>query len=238
MTMGYASVQLTPRQKRREVIFERILSTAMTLLDNDGVDGMTIGKLAAELDYTKGALYRYFSSKSALVAALQVRSLKRVHHHFTETWETARASLTTLDDRSSSLALILVTTRFYASLERELPADFALIRLVVGDSRQLLPREDVTPVMDAMLDLLQDVASLIRAAEETGALQPGDPLQRAVILWAGTHGNVLTGKFVRYDAELFAPLLLVDELTKTLLVGWGATPALLNLASDATEEMS
>jgi hypothetical protein len=164
--------------------------------------------------------------------------LKRVHHHFTETWETARASLTTLDDRSSSLALILVTTRFYASLERELPADFALIRLVVGDSRQLLPREDVTPVMDAMLDLLQDVASLIRAAEGTGALQPGDPLQRAVILWAGTHGNVLTGKFVRYDAELFAPLLLVDELTKTLLVGWGATPALLNLASDATEEMS
>jgi AcrR family transcriptional regulator len=192
------------------------------LLLAGGHDGLTIGKISASLDYTKGALYRYFSSKDALLSALQVQSLERVRGRFSEVWARAQRELRVVPDEVRSLAMIGITARAYVALEAELPADFALIRLAVGESRPLLPESDVQPVVEAMLVLLREVAALIEQAESVHSLQPGPALSRAVELWAAIHGNVLIGKFARFDPELFSASGRVESLTQSLLIGWGA----------------
>lgn len=53
---------------------ERILETALALLDREGLDGLTMRRLADELDIGTMTLYGYFRTKDALLDAL-------VDHH-------------------------------------------------------------------------------------------------------------------------------------------------------------
>lgn len=222
MTMSHGTQLLTPRQRRREATVESILATAMEVLLNEGIDGLTIGRVASDLDYTKGALYRYFDSKDALIAELQVRSLARVHRRYTTLWSRARRALAQVPEGQRALALLLITAADYVHIARDLPADFALIRVAVGDPRHLLAETEVAPVMETMMALLADVGGLLTDAVTAGALAPGDAVRRSITLWAAIHGNVLTRKFARFGPDLFDPSLLVAELARTLLLGWGA----------------
>jgi AcrR family transcriptional regulator len=49
---------------------EQILDTAVLILRRDGVEGLTVRRLAAELGVTPMTLYRYFPSKDALLDAV------------------------------------------------------------------------------------------------------------------------------------------------------------------------
>lgn len=234
--MSHGTQTLTPRQRRREATIESILAAAMEMLLADGFDGLTIGKLAAELDYTKGALYRYFGSKDALIAELQVRSLRRLHDRYQALWERLSTSLAGLTDGQRALGLLYASAMDYVRVAEELPADFALIRVAVGDPRHLLPETEVGAVMETMLALLSDVGRLLSDAEAAGALREGDGVRRAINLWAAIHGNVLTRKFARFGPQLFAPAALISELTRTMLLGWGATLADVDAATQAVRE--
>ena len=237
MTMSHEQTSLTPRQRRREATIEAILAQAMETLLEEGIDGLTIGRLASELDYTKGALYRYFRSKDALIAELQVRSLQRVHRRYTALWSRARHGLTELTDAQRGLAVLVLTATDYVGMSRDLPADFALIRVAVGDPRHLLAEEEVAPVMQTMLALLGDVGGLLTEAAEAGAIEAGDDVRRSITLWSAIHGNVLTQKFARFGPELFGPAVLVTSLIRTLLLGWGADPGDLSTAMSAVATM-
>ena len=53
---------------------EQILSAATVLLERQGALGLSLRGLAAELDLTPNALYRYFGSREALLSALAVQA--------------------------------------------------------------------------------------------------------------------------------------------------------------------
>jgi AcrR family transcriptional regulator len=48
---------------------EAIIATALDLAENRGVAGVTTAALARNLEFTEAALYRYFPSKGAIIAA-------------------------------------------------------------------------------------------------------------------------------------------------------------------------
>ena len=58
------------RSRKRQERTQRILSTAQTILLNEGLEAVTVHRIARELDLTVGALYRYFPSKQAMLTAL------------------------------------------------------------------------------------------------------------------------------------------------------------------------
>ncbi len=66
---------LTPRAKNRLECHERILEAAADAVAKRGIDGLSMNRLASQVGFTPGALYRYFSCKDALIAALAVRFL-------------------------------------------------------------------------------------------------------------------------------------------------------------------
>ena len=55
---------------------ERVVDVATALLDADGLDALTMRKLAAELGVQAGALYWHFASKQALLDAMADRFLE------------------------------------------------------------------------------------------------------------------------------------------------------------------
>lgn len=57
---------------------ERISQAALRLIDQDGLDDLSMRKLAAALGVTQGAIYHYYADKNALLHALLERVFEEV----------------------------------------------------------------------------------------------------------------------------------------------------------------
>ena len=64
-------VASSPAERRRNKIRARILSAAETVFAREGADGLSIRRLAENIDYSPAAIYKYFSSKDELVDELK-----------------------------------------------------------------------------------------------------------------------------------------------------------------------
>lgn len=61
----------SPAERRRNKIRARILSAAETVFAREGAEGLSIRRLAENIDYSPAAIYKYFSSKDELVDELK-----------------------------------------------------------------------------------------------------------------------------------------------------------------------
>ena len=61
----------SPAERRRNKIRARILSAAEQVFAREGIDGLSIRRLAENIDYSPAAIYKYFKSKDELVDELK-----------------------------------------------------------------------------------------------------------------------------------------------------------------------
>lgn len=61
----------SPAERRRHKIRARILSAAEQVFAREGADGLSIRRLAENIDYSPAAIYKYFKSKDELVDELK-----------------------------------------------------------------------------------------------------------------------------------------------------------------------
>jgi len=62
---------ITPAERRRSKVRNAILDAAERMFMRDGEAGLSIRKIADEIDYTPGAIYKYFESKQDLIDELK-----------------------------------------------------------------------------------------------------------------------------------------------------------------------
>lgn len=219
-----ASPAQGPRARRREANLRRILEAATQLVAEGGFDGLSMAKLADAVDYTPGALYRYFDSKDALLSTLVREILEDVR----ATLERAEALL---PPRASPLARVLALVQGYRAFARREPHRFGLLAMSMADPRVLLREDaDAEPVVVVMMGALQRLADAIDAAAGAGLLSPGDLPERTLCLFAMLQGVLQLHKQARY-----APAILdIDRLAvrgvRALLLGWGAKPRAVDAA--------
>lgn len=225
---GAGPTPRTPRQRRREANLERILDGAMDLVVAGGFDALSMHKLAKQLDYTPGALYRYYASKAALIAALTTRLIERFGEVLART-----AGLVPADE---PLQRVLVALLTYRDLAHAAPNRFGLLSMLLADPRSLVPDEvDAASPRQAMSAVLGPLMTALHAAQESGALapgdaperSPGDAAERSVVLFSAVHGLLQLRK-----QEARVPVVsdlerLVLVSLRSLLLGWGANPATL-----------
>lgn len=217
----------SPLAERRAARFDRILDAAMQLLAEDGLEGLTLKRLAERLGYAVGALYRYFDSKDELLVELE----RRVAAEFREALGLAatrageRAEERVASPTVASLAAIRAVVLGYADLARSAPAQFRLASLMLADPRELLREEHGRRVMESLAPLLGDVRDLFEIAAERGALAEGDAVERTLTLWGGLHGVLQLTKLARFEPERMDGRRRVEHLLESLLAGWGARTA-------------
>jgi len=223
----------TPRERRREQNRRRILDTASALVTDGGLDALTINGLARALDYTPGALYRYFPSRDALVVALQLEVL--------EEWgaRVARVRQRCADAPVAGATAVLLAPLAMGALYRALsvaePAWYALVTAMLADPRRIVADDVAAPAVAPMLALVGQVADTLRAAEGV-ALVPGDAGARAIQLVSALQGVLQLRKLERLTPGLDADRLARD-LTRTLLLGWGAALQALGEAEAALADL-
>jgi len=226
----HTSTTSTPRRtSRREARIDEILDAALEIAASEGIDGLTIQRLATAMDWSVGALYRYYRGKDALLVAMQQRVLGRLGRKL----EAARtgAAPAGSKDPADALASVLAVVEAFRRFAAEDTVGFSLIIIFLGDPRVLLQDDEAEQVAAAMRPLLATTAAAITGAESHGALAPGDPTDRTLVLWASLHGLIQLGKLDRLEPRFSRSS---DRLTQTLLdgllLGWGADPAALAAA--------
>jgi len=222
---------LSPRARRRERRRDEIVNAALALLGEEGLDGLTMARLAAELDLTPGALYRYFSGKDALVVEMQAVCLDVMMTRFEATTPSPPSNPIV-----AALAEILRVAWFYAELPREDPSAYRLISLTLANPDPVVADEAAVRVREPLERALTMVADRLVSAADVGALSAGDAISRSVLLWASVQGVVQTGKLDRLAPGFFAPILRVTQLLEALLLGWGAPAVHLTRALAAAPE--
>jgi AcrR family transcriptional regulator len=232
---------LSPRRRRaRQRRLDAILDAAMAVVSRDGFDALTMTRLAAELDLSVGALYRYFPSKDALVVELQAIAIERIHSMLGSERAAWRRRL--MDDaQNAALSELCGAAAFYRELAQQQPRIFRLLSFTLADPRTLVEDEQAARMAPAFLALLTEVSDMFRGAAALGALQPGDALERTVLFWSSLHGVMLVSKLQRLAPPsssseradgLFDVTRLTNEMTAALLRGWGADAERVERALD------
>lgn len=220
------------RARRREVRTAEILDAALEIGVAEGLEALTMQRLAGALDLAPAALYRYFASKEALLVELQRRLLLELAADLDELDARCRRALEGgAAPGTEALARLLAAVELYRALARAQPARFALLAFAVGDPRILVPGPAAAEVAAAAMPLFERVAGHLAAAAAAGALAPGDTMERAVLLWVSLHGTMQLRKLARLDPDRLDPDRLVPRLLHTLLTGWGARRELLDEAN-------
>ena len=73
-TSNFLWTEQKKRQRKREARKASFVDLAYEIVEKEGLDRLTMPKLAKAADVAVGGLYRYFESKEVLIAALQIRA--------------------------------------------------------------------------------------------------------------------------------------------------------------------
>jgi AcrR family transcriptional regulator len=93
----------TPQQARSQTSTDRMLDAALTLLDRDGLAGVTIAAISRESGVSNGALYHRFGDRRGLLLAAHDRFLSRLEAD----WLSASAPIWALDDPDALLSALV-----------------------------------------------------------------------------------------------------------------------------------
>jgi AcrR family transcriptional regulator len=169
---------------------EKISAAAQELYLRDGIQGVSMRKVAELVGVSAPAIYRHFENKEALLTEITVEGLKILEGFLRPALEepTPYERLRRLID--NYLEFTLQQPRYF---------DFAF----------LLPRNDIGTLEEeiqtrdwATFKLSLDQVS---ACMEEGVFRKDDPMQTGVTIWAAVHGLVTlyrTGRFGQGE-ELF-----------------------------------
>src|SRR5690606_15588387 len=128
------------RARNRLARHRAFLRTAMRIVRAEGLDGLTMARLADELDCAVGTVYTYFPSKGALVAAVQREAIEKIGASYL----VARADTDRLiGERGpgpvvAALARAVGLGRFWAATPETFPEEAHLIQLLMTDTREVL----------------------------------------------------------------------------------------------------
>jgi AcrR family transcriptional regulator len=210
--------------RRREARTEAILDVALAVLARDGIEGLTLARVAQESGVVTTALYRYFPSKSALLAALQGRTVATLHARL-------QAHLVALTERHAgerrevrALVPLISLPSFYAEASEAMPEAFRLLLTLLGDPRLQLTDDEARPQVPQVVALLLELGALFSRAEEARALPSGDAAQRTRVAWATLQGTLSLAKLARFDPAMGETAALGNEALTAMLRGWGASP--------------
>lgn len=223
------STTLSPRRARKRAArIDRILEAATAVLSREGIEALTLKRLADDLDYTVGAFYRYFDSKEQLLAEVERRIIRQIGSKI-------RSALERTQALEPPLTPLFVLAEVYAALPRTMPEEFALIARNIATPGHVVPDEEETRVSETLVPLLKDAAQAFETAAEAGALAPGDGAERALVFWAGVHGAVQLSKLDRLQPPFVHAPRLPRRTTRTLLAGFGAPLVALDAAEEALD---
>lgn len=211
-------------QQQRQAKVDNILAGALDLAVQEGIDAVTTTRLAAKLGYTVGALYRYWPSIDALLAALHQHTAELFYSEFFSSLPALRARLAGGKPKTVALAELLLLPRCYARIAQSHPKHFELVNQLLTRRWAFLDRAAMRQVNALILPRIAEIIAITATAAERGALEPGDAALRTTSLWLAVHASLSLAPLAERHPGLFEVDRITNETAYTFVRGWGASP--------------
>ena len=220
------------QRARRAETTDRIVEAAERIATDEGLEALTMHRLAGELGYRVGALYRYYPSKEALLVAMLARVLGELGRVVSDARETTDGIVSRarkpIDPGEAAILFVVVASRAYLEAARARPVHAAILTRMLADPRPVISDDASAPsLMPAAHALLAAMVSALHDARAHGALSRGDDLERAVLLWSSLQGLSPLRKMERFGIGSLTTEKLGHSLVRALLAGWGADPEVI-----------
>lgn len=214
-------------ERKRRARQEKMLTIALSIIEEDGLEALTIKRIADELDLVMGAIYRYFPGKSGLLTVLQMRALEHLSEECMHELERSNAFLAQHEDATpvvAGIVHVLLLSHVYFSFNLKFPAYHRLLDALLSSPIQFfkLDREEPNEGQHGerlLHQILGYVASSIQAALEE--CSEDESIRYAHILWATLHGLNHVRKRDRVLPEHLQSNALQPLAVRSLLEGWG-----------------
>ncbi len=213
--------------KKRELKSEAILDAATAVLEAEGLDGLTLGRVAAAMQLVPGALYRYYDSKDALLAGLQRRAVGQI----ASVIEQALAAVPgQRAEPVDCVARLLAIAQAYSTLPASAPQAWHLVGLMLAEPRPLLSASEAARTLPLLTTLLMTVRDGLDRAAQLKVISKGDAAERTLAFWGALHGAAALSKLRLWAPQLPESPAVGLSAAGTLLRGWGAKPQLVEHA--------
>ena len=240
-TVNVVHLRVVPddrRERTRQAKRSRILLAAGGVIDRDGLDGMTMQAVAAELDCAVGTLYTAFASKAELVSALQSEAVATLEASLRTARATWDEELDELEPDQRALVELLGYSGFVVAAAVVYVDETQLVRALLGEVAPPKGSEAARELHPVVMRLLDPPVGRLADAVGLGALHPGDPVARALVWLAALHGVLRLDALGSLDRHLFRAAPLARGLTADLLGGWGADREELDIATTHLERLA
>lgn len=164
------------------------VDAAVAVVRREGFDAVTMRRVGEEAGVTAMALYRHHADKDALVRAT-VRKIFQV-------WESRAYGVLEADD---PIGRLMVYARVYLRFALEEPNfyDVLFVRpLEAGIHRY------PEGFRDRPATTFRILADAVAEAMDSGRMEPGDPVETALGVWAFVHGWVMIYRSGRFPAGI------------------------------------
>lgn len=131
---------------------DAVLRQAVQLIESDGIEQLSMSKLAGALDVTAASLYRYFRNKAALLRAVNSDTTRRLF-----------AALDDAPRHASPAETLLAIAQAYRTFAHANPATYGMLFTNTIDDLRPDPDENVRfvlPYQQIMAQLTGDAKSL------------------------------------------------------------------------------
>jgi len=169
----------SPAQRRHLKVRQMILTVADRVFARDGEAGLSIRRLADEIDYSPGAIYKYFGSKQELLDELKEMFFERLLEELPVFDEST-------DDYTEFACLSIET---YIRLALDAPHHYEVAFAGTAEPRTVeLDVSAASAKERAFFKLFE----MIQTGIERGIFASNlNPLHAAKSIWAASHGLVL-----------------------------------------------
>jgi AcrR family transcriptional regulator len=228
---------LTRTERKRRQRARVFVEGAKHIIATDGFEGLTISRLARELDSADSAVYRYFASKGALIAEIQREAIERLSLSLTTITRLGdeRFAAAGLDGLATATARLVLFGRWFCATTETYPEELRLLQMIMSQRASALDPEGGARILPIAMELLGHAVIAIEAAQQAGAISPGNSIDRAALWSSALSGVIETDDLEKYVPELFGGTRLARQANLDLLAGWGADRALLAAATELVD---
>jgi AcrR family transcriptional regulator len=149
------------RQRRRQATIEEIKEVARQQMAQDGAANLSLGAVARAIGVTPPALYRYFESRAALVAALVVDA-------YDSMGEALEKSVDAVPQDGDYAGQFLALMHAYRQWALEHPADYALMYGTPAADVDLSGEQE--RFQQAVMRSMRAMVQVLHAAHDVGRL--------------------------------------------------------------------
>jgi AcrR family transcriptional regulator len=151
-----------------------LLAEATAMIAGGGAASVTMRAIGRRLGVSRGAPYRHFANKTALLVAVAAAGFDRL-----------KDRLQTVDAGAprSSVERLGRMGEEYVRFALENPAHY---RLMYG--KEALTRQDQPELREAAIALFEQLVGVIKAHQRSGGIKRQDPRAQAYVAWSAVHG--------------------------------------------------